>query len=603
MTASAKALGRFQQNALSPASSCAVDCSLSWHQMLRSLLKSALSRPKAQHAVEAPALRLSAPFVAFVTPVPSIHQCHPSDSGFSALASARLRVLMPAKALAASVPVVFVPIEYAASDPTLQGIGQARAIVLGKLSAPMVLERQHMLEGLLAELPDVGRRIPLYADLSDDYAAIGRMVDKPFLEHYQRTVASACELTVPCQALADRLAGVAGKGIHVIEDPWESPRANPPREALRDPLRVCWFGTLGPVNISVVESGLLQIAKRLAGKRVVVDVVTGEIRRELVRHIGERLFECNPLFTTRFVPWSLEATWRAIEECDVVALPQERGEGMGNVKSHNRLVETIRGGRLAVASPIPSYQELADYAWLGEDLGEGVAWALEHPQAARERVAAGQAHITERFSPEVVGRKWAAALGIELAVPALRAPGRVGGAQGARLNLGCGDKILPDYVNVDVAPTRAGKAPDVLCDLRNLAPFETGSCDEVLAVHVVEHFWRWEVVDVLREWVRVLRPGGRMVLECPNLLTACEELLRDPVAGARTGAEGQRTMWVFYGDPAWQDPLMCHRWNYTPQSLREVMEEAGLANVRQEPAQFKLREPRDMRLVGEKPAS
>jgi hypothetical protein len=31
------------------------------------------------------------------------------------------------------------------------------------------------------------------------------------------------------------------------------------------------------------------------------------------------------------------------------------------------------------------------------------------------------------------------------------------------------------------------------------------------------------------------------------------------------------------------------------------MSEAGLENLRQEPAQFKLREPRDMRIVGEKP--
>ena len=172
-----------------------------------------------------------------------------------------------------------------------------------------------------------------------------------------------------------------------------------------------------------------------------------------------------------------------------------------------------------------------------------------------------------------------------------------------RLNLGCGDKILAGYVNVDVAASRAGKSPDVLCDLHELTPFESDSVDEVLAVHVVEHFWRWEVVDVLREWTRVLKAGGRMVLECPNLLTACEELLRDPTAGAGPGPEGQRTMWVFYGDPAWQDPLMCHRWNYTPQSLAGVMAEAGLVNIRQEPAQFKLREPRDMRIVGEKPRS
>jgi SAM-dependent methyltransferase len=170
-----------------------------------------------------------------------------------------------------------------------------------------------------------------------------------------------------------------------------------------------------------------------------------------------------------------------------------------------------------------------------------------------------------------------------------------------RLNLGCGDKILPGYVNVDVAPARGAKAPDVLCDLHELKPFASDSADEVMAIHVVEHFWRWEVVDVLREWTRVLKPGGRMVLECPNLLTACEELLKNPTAAARSGREGQRTMWVFYGDPSWRDPLMCHRWNYTPQSLGEIMAEAELVNIRQEPAQFKLREPRDMRLVGEKP--
>ena len=170
-----------------------------------------------------------------------------------------------------------------------------------------------------------------------------------------------------------------------------------------------------------------------------------------------------------------------------------------------------------------------------------------------------------------------------------------------KLNLGCGDKILPGYVNVDVAPSRAGKTPDVLCNLRRLLAFEDGVAEEVLSVHVVEHFWRWEVVDVLREWVRVLKPGGKMILECPNLLSACQQFLADPEASSGPGAEGQRTMWVFYGDPAWRDPLMVHRWGYTPKSLAGVMSEADLRDIRQEPAQFKLREPRDMRLVGIKP--
>ena len=167
-----------------------------------------------------------------------------------------------------------------------------------------------------------------------------------------------------------------------------------------------------------------------------------------------------------------------------------------------------------------------------------------------------------------------------------------------RLNLGCGDKILDGWTNVDIAPARAGRQPDVICDLHKLEPFADASVDEVMAIHVVEHFWRWEVVDVLREWTRVLKPGGLMVLECPNLLTACAEMLANPDQGSLPGAEGQKTMWVFYGDPAWRDPLMCHRWNYTPASLGAVMAEAGLVDIRQEPAQFKMREPRDMRIVG-----
>src|SRR6185295_17614324 len=84
-----------------------------------------------------------------------------------------------------------------------------------------------------------------------------------------------------------------------------------------------------------------------------------------------------------------------------------------------------------------------------------------------------------------------------------------------KLNLGCGDKILPGYVNVDVAESRLDRKPDVVCDLHVLTPFEDGVADEILSVHVIEHFWRWEVVDVLKEWLRVLKPAGLMVIECP----------------------------------------------------------------------------------------
>ena len=164
-----------------------------------------------------------------------------------------------------------------------------------------------------------------------------------------------------------------------------------------------------------------------------------------------------------------------------------------------------------------------------------------------------------------------------------------------RLNLGCGSKHLPGYVNVDFESNHSGLKPDVSCDLRKL-PFPDKYADEILSVHVIEHFWRWEVADVLTEWVRVLKPGGLMVLECPNIAEACKEFLKNP--DHMGDVDGQKTLWVMYGDPGWKDPLMVHRWGYTPNTLGTLMASCGLEKLARAPAQFKHREPRDMRVIG-----
>ena len=170
-----------------------------------------------------------------------------------------------------------------------------------------------------------------------------------------------------------------------------------------------------------------------------------------------------------------------------------------------------------------------------------------------------------------------------------------------RLNLGCGDKILPGYINIDTASSRAGKQPDLIADIRNLKKIKTNVADEILAIHVIEHFFYWEVVPLLIGWKRILKPGGKLILECPNLIYACQVIIQDPSRRSQPGQAGQLSMWSLYGDPAWEDPLMCHKWAYTPQSLMDVIKTSGLINPRQEKAQFKLREPRDMRITGIKP--
>ena len=172
-----------------------------------------------------------------------------------------------------------------------------------------------------------------------------------------------------------------------------------------------------------------------------------------------------------------------------------------------------------------------------------------------------------------------------------------------KLNLGCGDKIIPGYINIDTVSERKDKKPDIIADIRDLKTIKTAIADEILAVHVIEHFFYWEVGPLLKSWRRVLKPGGKIILECPNLLHACKMIIENPRKASLADQNGQMSMWPLYGDPNWKDPLMCHKWAYTPDSLMSVLMTAGFSDVRQEAAQFKLKEPRDMRITGINPAT
>lgn len=166
-----------------------------------------------------------------------------------------------------------------------------------------------------------------------------------------------------------------------------------------------------------------------------------------------------------------------------------------------------------------------------------------------------------------------------------------------KLNLGCGKKQLNDYINIDVIQ-RDGVQPDIICDVSNKLPFINNFADEILSVHLIEHIDRWKVDSMLAEWIRVLKPGGRLVIECPNLIEACKNIINGPKQNALHDKRGQHSMWPLYGDPNHGDPYMMHRWGYTPYSLMILMENHGLKNVRQTKCQFKKREPRDMRIEG-----
>lgn len=297
-------------------------------------------------------------------------------------------------------------------------------------------------------------------------------------------------------------------------------------------------------------------------------------------------------FDINVVPWGMNDMIKAAQISDFCILPTGHNDPRKSGASSNRLLTALALGLPTMADSLESYKPFRDY--FIPLSAENLMQMIKKPASDIDAVIKAQELISRNFTLEMKSEEWASILSDVSNSSSQCKPVE----QPIKLNLGCGDKILNGYINVDVVDARAGKKPDIICDLHDLGLFETNSVDEILAVHVVEHFWQWEVIDILKEWVRVLKPGGKMILECPNLVSAAEEFLKNADIAAMGGPEGQRSMWVFYGDPAWKDPLMIHRWGYTPRSLAMVMKAAGLNNLQQEPAQFKLREPRDMRITG-----
>lgn len=168
--------------------------------------------------------------------------------------------------------------------------------------------------------------------------------------------------------------------------------------------------------------------------------------------------------------------------------------------------------------------------------------------------------------------------------------------KGLRLNVGCGARTLEGYFNCDVERNPdAPRDPDLLCDAKSI-PLPDGCASELMAIHVFEHFYRWEVDRVLREWKRLLRPGGLLVLELPNLVKCCQNYLDGRMKGGKH--PDQLARWGIYGDPRTGNHWMSHPWGYSPEELQFILEDAGFTKVKHLPTVYHPagRNHRDMRL-------
>jgi predicted SAM-dependent methyltransferase len=156
-----------------------------------------------------------------------------------------------------------------------------------------------------------------------------------------------------------------------------------------------------------------------------------------------------------------------------------------------------------------------------------------------------------------------------------------------KLNLGCGWVYKVGWLNIDKYNTTVA---DIICDIAVL-PFTSDSVEILEASHVIEHFDYIHCKYLLSEWFRVLRPGGTLVIETPDLETSFKNFLK-----GKKGCKEKTLQWIYGID----SPGMQHKTGFTYNFLKELLREIGFEKIQKERPKSYTNEP-GIRIVCRKP--
>ena len=137
-----------------------------------------------------------------------------------------------------------------------------------------------------------------------------------------------------------------------------------------------------------------------------------------------------------------------------------------------------------------------------------------------------------------------------------------------KLHIG-GKQAHPDWKILDI---ESRPEVDIIGDAANLSQFTDNSIETIYTSHVLEHFnylINQELRNTLKEWYRVLQPGGQLMVSVPNLKVLCW-LYLDPTLSFEARFHLMRT--IFGGQTTAYD---VHKVGFDAEILSSYLLEAG----------------------------
>ena len=136
-----------------------------------------------------------------------------------------------------------------------------------------------------------------------------------------------------------------------------------------------------------------------------------------------------------------------------------------------------------------------------------------------------------------------------------------------KLNLGSNNTRYDGFLNVDIVPH---KNVDIVSNAMEL-PYKDNEVDELISSHLIEHFHYHDGVKALKEWCRVLKKGGKLLIECPDFEAFCRKFPTVP-------EEDKHKYYVHVWGYPWEEG-QAHLFGYTPFLLTNELRKAGFSEI------------------------
>jgi hypothetical protein len=147
-----------------------------------------------------------------------------------------------------------------------------------------------------------------------------------------------------------------------------------------------------------------------------------------------------------------------------------------------------------------------------------------------------------------------------------------------RLHLGCGADYWDGYINVDSSATARC---DLQLDFRQIAQrYAPGSIREIAMMHSLSYLRLWEARDFLADLYRLLEPGGRLVLELPDLAKCAKRALETDGARMADYLEAVRGLYAFDMEQIKRrEPFTPYAFGWSAAHLRSELENIGFSAI------------------------